>query len=123
MGFIKNWLVASLKKVLIYEIQTEGDKLQVQLREAIAKEGPGAVDRVINAAESRIVFAVKTKGPTWKFLDAIREKVATLVCGTFCKQLREGVNKGVAEYGPTAVDLVFDKTQASLIKAIEALAL
>jgi hypothetical protein len=122
LNWLKGLFVASLKRVAIYEVEVWGDKLQRDLREAVAKEGPGAIDRTIDAAQARLKAALETRGPTWAFLKPVRAKLAEAV-QEFGDTLQAQVKKEVGSYGPTAVDLAFDKAQAALIARIEALAL
>lgn len=118
----KDVILGGLKKLAIREVQKEGDRLQAELRGRLAKEGPGSIDRTIDAAQRRITVAIKTQGPTWAFLDPIREKIAEAL-QAWGDKLQERIKKEVASYGPTAVDLAFDTAQKELIAAIEALQL
>ena len=118
----KVWIVNSLKSLAIYEIEVEGDRLQNELRERIAKEGPSAIDRTIDAAQRRIRVAIETKGPTWVFLAPVREKLSAAI-QAWGDALQANIKKEVAAYGPTAVDLAFDKAQAVLISQIEKLSI
>ena len=122
LNWLKSIFVKSLKAVAIYEVKAEGDKLQEVLRSRLAREGVGAVDRTIDAAQVRIIAAVNTRGPKWAFLEPIRRQVAEAV-QAFGDELQGGIKHHVKEHGPAAVDRVFDVAQATLIKKIEAIVL
>lgn len=127
MGFIKAWLVKSLKKVAVAVVQKEGDSLQFKLRAQVNGEGDACrlcdkLDRVIDEAQRRTLVIVASSGPTWEFLKPIRAKMAEEI-GAHGDRLQEKLREEIKAKGPGAIDAVFDKAQATLIANIEALSL
>jgi len=122
MKFLKNIALYWIKRAVIFEINQEGDRFQELLRSRIAKEGPGSVDRTIDAAQLRLLMVVETSGPKWSFLVPLRAKIKKAV-QRFGDDLQVKINAGVRDHGPAAVDRVFDTAQAALIKSVEAIRL
>lgn len=118
----KTWIVNSLKNAAIGIVNSEADVLAGELKAAIAKDGPGAIDRTIDAAQARIIAAVKTKGPTWAFLEPIRAQVADAIQG-FGDDLQGKLDAAVKDNAGTAVDLVFAQAKAILLARLQAIAI
>lgn len=127
MGFIKAWLVKSLKKVAVAVVQKEGDVLQGKLRAQVNGEGDACrlcdrLDRVIDEAQRRTLVLVASSGPTWEFLKPIRAKIAEEIT-VHGDKLQSKLREEVRVHGPKVIDQVFDRAQATLIANIEALSL
>ena len=119
-NWMKEWVVRLLKQAAVYAVQTEGDRLQERLRAGIAKDGPAAIDRNIDDFQAKVGAAVHGWGPKWRWLENLRAQIGGLV-QDFGDKLQAKLKKEVAEYGPSAVDRVFDAAQATLLKKIEEL--
>lgn len=127
MGFIKKWLVGSLKKIAIAVVVKEGDSLQFKLRAQVNGEGDACrlcdkLDRVIDEAQRRTLVLVASSGPTWEFLKPIRAKLSDEI-SAHGDRLQEALREEIKVKGPVAIDAVFDRAQAVLIANIEALSI
>jgi hypothetical protein len=52
---LKRTLKDAAKKV----VTEEGDQLQARLKEALAKEGPGAIDKVLDGAQAALLSRIE----------------------------------------------------------------
>lgn len=127
MGWIKNWIAGSLKKLAVAIVQSQGDVLQAKLKAAVCDESDHCklcdrLDTVIDKAQRKTVSIISTSGPSLEFLKPIRSKLSKEIIAHGDKlqlQLREEIKAK----GPSAIDGIFDKAQATLIANIEALSL
>lgn len=127
MGWLKNWLVGSLKKIAIKVVQAQGDSLQWKLKAQVSGENDACrlcdkLDKVIDQAQRQTLFLVSSKGPKWEFLKPIRAKMIEEI-EAHGDRLQEALREEIKAKGPVVIDQVFDRAQAALIANIEALSL
>jgi len=120
MNMIQSFALGMLKRAAVAAITAEGPVIKQKIKDAVAADGPGAIDRSVGAAEGRITAAVEGWGPKWSWLQPIRDQVAAEV-KTHGDALAQNLDKQIAAQGPSAIDGVFDSAQAILIARINAL--
>ena len=112
---IAAWIKPLWKQALKDLLQKEGDQCQVLLRSAVAAEGPGAIERVIDGW----LGAVK-RGLERLPLPGWAKEWAIDFLGRHGSELKAKLI-AVAERGPDAIDVAFDAAQAVLISRVDAL--
>ena len=126
-GWVKSWIVGSLKKIAVGVVQKEGDSLQAKLKAAVVGEGDACrlcdkLDKVIDEAQRRTLVLAASSGPSWAFLKPLRAKIGEEITAHGDK-LQKKLREEIKAKGPGAVDAVFDRAQEALIKNIEALSI
>lgn len=113
---VARWIKPLWKGAVKDLIQMKGDKLQEKVRETVAKDGPHAVDVVIDHWQKEIIGGIEAlplpNGIEDKMQEIVQEKGDELQA-----KIRAAVSLG----GPAAVDGAFDGFQAGLIKRVDEL--
>ena len=114
---LKDFLKPIGLRIAVKIVQREGDNLQAQVKEAVAKKCEDQVDQKIDAWQERLIKSIAGVG----FLpEGIKEKAERIVqeCGD---KLQAKLQIAICNGGPGAIDAAFDSVQEHLIERIQAL--
>lgn len=110
-------LKPAAKKAVIKLVQSEGDRLQRQAREALLHQGPDAIDKLFDAWQLRLIAGLNFI----KFLPSFMRDAALNIIQEEGDKLQERAKEAALSGGAGALDLAFDSAQNLITERINAL--
>lgn len=114
---IAKWIRPIWKAILRSEVERESEALKVQLLAAVAREGPGAVDRVFDTSQARLRAAVLRQ--RWLPGD-LEDRLAGVIEGRG-NDAQQAAKEALAAGGLPALDRSLTVARELLLAKIEAL--
>lgn len=115
--WLRGLLFGAGKKLAIWIIQEEGDKLQESVKHTIRSEGPKAID----GAFERWEFNLCARIDNLKFLPSGLKATLCESLKSEGNKLKESLKVAALSGGTVAIDSAFDKFQEILIARVGAL--
>jgi hypothetical protein len=98
-------------------VQSEGDRLQREVKQALIQQGPDAIDRLFDAWQMRLISGLNFI----KFMPAWLREGAIKVVQEEGDKLQRRAKDAAISGGPEALDLAFDTAQRVIIERINGL--